>query len=290
MNMGCGLVTDVRLPLARNIAEWEGAMSGMLEEQLDLLFTTQQQRHRRHKAEQAECVRAVREGRACLERMQATFCMEVRPLIEQAVARANRHLAKRSEKCRLAEISGYFTGPLYPGGSACNPLAYELRIDGQEVGETLLVELTHQGMIEAALGPFRPTISEGTARRNFDWAPVPLDRFDASIASDLVLRYITALTARWPVQTRPEQGGRERESRGADRPKQVSACDRTLTPMIPDERPPVDLIAEGMWGIAAGKFRHESWMMLPAQRRAWWRTCAIECVRRWMAEVAGSYY
>ena len=63
MNMGCGLVRDVRLPLARNIAEWEGAMSGMLEEQLDLLFTTQQQRHRQHKAEQAECVMAIREGR-----------------------------------------------------------------------------------------------------------------------------------------------------------------------------------------------------------------------------------
>jgi hypothetical protein len=108
----------------------------------------------------------------------------------------------------LAEISGYFTGPLYPGGTACNPLAYELRVDGQKVGETLLVEMTHQGMIEAALGPFPPTVPEGHPTRvNFGWAPVPLDKFDANIASDRVVRYIAALTARWPVRALGAKAG-----------------------------------------------------------------------------------
>jgi hypothetical protein len=87
-------------------------------------------------------------------------------------------------------------------------LAYELRVDGQKVGETLLVEMTHQGMIEAALGPFPPTVPEGHPTRvNFGWAPVPLDKFDANIASDLVVRYIAALTARWPVRALGAKAG-----------------------------------------------------------------------------------
>ena len=183
-------------------------MSGMLEGQLDLVLATQRQRRRQRKAEQAECETTIHEVRAGLERMQAKFCTEVRPLIEQVVARANRHLGTRSEKCRLAEISGCFTGPLDPGGTACNPLAYDLRVDGQKVGETLLVEMTHQGMIEAALDPFPPTVPEGHSTRvSFGWAPVPLNKFDANIASDLVVRYIAALTARWPVRALGEKAG-----------------------------------------------------------------------------------
>ena len=183
-------------------------MTDMLEDQLDLVLTTQRQRRRQHKAEQAECERTIHEAHTGLERMQAKFRTEVRPLIEQVVARANRHLGTRPERCQLAEISGYFTGPLYPGGTACNPLAYELRVDGQKVGEALLVELTHQGVIEAALGPFPPTVPQGDRTRvNFGWAPVPLDKFDANIASDLVVRYIAALTARWPVRALGEKAG-----------------------------------------------------------------------------------
>jgi hypothetical protein len=243
-------------------------MSDMLEDRLDMVLPMQQRRRRQH----GDCARTDCEAHAGLERIQAKFCTEVRPLIEHVVARVNRHLAKRLEKCRLAEISGYFTGPLYPGGSACNPLAYELRIDGQGVGETLLVELTHQGMIEAALGPFRRTVSEGhTIRRYFGWAPVPLDKFDASIASDLVVRYITVLTARWPGLN---EG-------------MVTTCNmQALAP----PRSSTDLIAEGMWKVGAGKFCHESWIMLPERQKAWWRTCATECVRRWMAEIAGACY
>ena len=109
----------------------------------------------------------------------------------------------------LAEISGYFTGVVYPGGTACNPLAYELRVDDQKVGETLLVEMTHQGVIEAALGPFSPTVPEGQrARMDFGLAPESARRIlNSNIASDLVVRYIAALTARWPVRALRTKAG-----------------------------------------------------------------------------------
>ncbi|HEX3405495.1 MAG TPA: hypothetical protein VHT74_34735 [Acetobacteraceae bacterium] len=100
----------------------------------------------------------------------------------------------------MCEVSGYFTGPLYVGGSACNPIAYELRVNGRELGETLLLELTHDGMVEAFLGPLRPTVPGGhTTRIDFGWRPVPLHGFDAAIASDLVLRYVAAVAAQWPL-------------------------------------------------------------------------------------------
>ena len=94
---------------------------------------------------------AARELHAKREGDQTRFLTMVRPLIEQAVERANRHLSKRPERCEFCEISGQYTGPLYVGGSGCNPIAYQLRADGATVGETLLVELTHDGMIEAWL-------------------------------------------------------------------------------------------------------------------------------------------
>ena len=89
----------------------------------------------------------------------------------------------------LSEVSGYFTGPLFVGGSARNPIAYELRKNGREAGETLIVELTSEGMIAAFLGPFRPTVSEGhTTRLNLGWRPVSLDRASSfGIAQDLEL-------------------------------------------------------------------------------------------------------
>ena len=36
-------------------------------------------------------------------------------------------------------------------------------------------------------------------------------------------------------------------------------------------RPAIDLVAEGLWRIAAGKFCNESWMTLPEEQKAWWR-------------------
>jgi hypothetical protein len=53
-------------------------------------------------------------------------------------------------------------------------------------------------------------------------------------------------------------------------------------------RPPMDCIAEGLWKFAAGQCCHESWLMLPEDQRAWWRSCATECVRRWMTDATGS--
>ena len=182
-------------------------MSDRLEDQLDLALDTHRQRRRQREAEQAQSEKVIRDAHTELEHMHTKFHAEVRSLIEKVVGRANRHLAKRAEKCYLSDISGYFTGPLYVGGSACNPIAYALRIDGREVGETLIVELTHEGMIEAFLGPFCATASDGnTTRLGFGWHPVPLDRFDANIASDLVLRYITAITSRWPLRGTEEPG------------------------------------------------------------------------------------
>jgi hypothetical protein len=175
-------------------------MSGTFEEQLDLALEQRRQRRRQHEAEHAQSDQSIRDVHAELEHKQTMFCTEVRSLIENAVAKANRHLARRPERCQFSEVSGYFTGPWYPGSSACNPIAYELRIDDREVGETLIIELRHDGMVEASLGPFRPHVSEGhTTRSHFGWPSISLDRFDANTADDLVLRYIIAITERWPL-------------------------------------------------------------------------------------------
>ncbi len=175
-------------------------MSGQFEQRLDLALETRQQRLRQKQTEQTAVDMATREAHAGLEYMQLQFCREIRSLIEQAVERANRHLAKRPEKCRLCEVSGYFTGPLFAGGSACNPLAFELRADGGSVGETLMVELTHSGMIEAFLGPLRPGEPQAQAMRlDFGWEPVSLRDFGAENAHDLVLRYVNAVTVHLPL-------------------------------------------------------------------------------------------
>ena len=172
-------------------------MSDTFEHQLDQALGMRWQHHRQEEAKQTRSARAIRDAHAELERKQTVFCTKVRSLIENAVDQANRHLATRPEKCQLHEVSGYLTGPLYPGGSACNPIAFELRVDGREVGETLIVELMHQGTVEASLGPFRPTVPEGhTTRQHYGWPPVSLDRFDARAAHDLVVRFITAITSR----------------------------------------------------------------------------------------------
>jgi len=175
-------------------------MSPSFERQLDLTLDVRQQHRLQRQAERAQAERAIQDSHEALEHRQASFCTHVRTLIHAAVERANRHLGKRAEKCQLCEVSGYFTGPLYVGGSACNPIAYELRVNGRELGETLLLELTHDGMVEAFLGPLRPTVPGGhTMRIDFGWRPVPLHGFDAAIASDLVLRYVAAVAAQWPL-------------------------------------------------------------------------------------------
>jgi hypothetical protein len=53
-------------------------------------------------------------------------------------------------------------------------------------------------------------------------------------------------------------------------------------------RSPIDCVAEGMWRLAAGQYCQESWLMLPEDQRAWWRSCAAERIRRWMMDATGS--
>jgi len=175
-------------------------MSGEFERRLDLALETRLQRLRQKQTEQTAANLASREAHAVLERMRLRFCGQIRSLIEQAVERANRHLAERPEKCRLCEVSGYFTGPYFAGGAACNSLAFELRADGGSIGETLMVELTRCGMIEAFLGPLRPGEPQAYAMRlDFGWQPIPLQDFGAENAHDLVLRYVNAIAVHLPL-------------------------------------------------------------------------------------------
>jgi hypothetical protein len=186
----------------KSVSQEVKPVSQSLEDLLDLTLNTRQQRLLQKAAERAHIKRAIDDAHVDLEHKQTKFSTEVRSLIHQAVEQANRHLAKRPERCEFRDISGYYTGPLYVGGSSCNPIAYELRAHGEKVGETLLIELAHDGMIEGSLGPLPTSVPEAqTARVDFGWCPVSLDVFDATCASDLVVRYIAAITERCPFVT-----------------------------------------------------------------------------------------
>jgi hypothetical protein len=117
--------------------------------------------------------------------------------MQAAAEQANQHLATRSEGCRVCEVSGYFTGSWFPGGCACNPIAYELRVNGQVLGEALVLQLTHDGMIEGHLVPIGPSGSQPEGCRL--WHPIPLYEFAAKDASDILVRYMTAITMRWQL-------------------------------------------------------------------------------------------
>ena len=185
----------------------EVAMAEPLERRLDLTLDTREELRSHHQAELAQRERAIRDSHAELDGRQMRFCTEVRCLMQDIIEQANRHLATRAEKCQFYEVPGYFTGPLYVGGSPCNPLAYELRLDGQEVGETLILELTHDGMIEAFLGPFRPCRREAdTTRIDFGWHRIPLYAFDAGSASELLISYMTTVTMRWQLNREDRDG------------------------------------------------------------------------------------
>jgi hypothetical protein len=68
------------------------------------------------------------------------------------------------------------------------------------MGETLIVELTDDGMIEASLGPYRPTVHGAhTSRVSFGARPIPLYQFDERNASELIIRYLASITARLPA-------------------------------------------------------------------------------------------
>jgi hypothetical protein len=175
-------------------------MSRSLENLLDATLDTRRQRRLQHQAEQIDAQQAINTAHAKIEREQTGFRTVVRSLIQQAAERANRHLVKRPEHCEFCEISGHYTGPLYLGRSICNPIVFELRADGVTVGETLLVELTRDGMIEAWLTQ-SPTsaLAPHVPRIEFGWRPVRLEMFNAGTAANLVVRYVAAITKRWPL-------------------------------------------------------------------------------------------
>ncbi len=170
-------------------------MSDSLEQLLDFALDRREQRRHHHRVELAQREPAIRARQKEFEQRQTRFSTEIRSLMQAAAEQANQHLATRSEGCRLREVSGYFTGPWFPGGSACNPIAYELRVSGEVLGEALVLELTHDGMVEGILAPVGPSGSQLQSSRI--WHPIPLYKFDAKDASDILVRYMTAITTRW---------------------------------------------------------------------------------------------
>ncbi len=48
-------------------------------------------------------------------------------------------------------------------------------------------------------------------------------------------------------------------------------------------RPPEDIAAEGMWRMACGESCPDCWEMLPEDQKEWWRRCATQAVREWLA-------
>jgi hypothetical protein len=172
-------------------------MSHSLEHCLDATLNMRERSRRQHEAELNMNEGAVRGGHAELERRRIRFRTEVQSLIQTAAERANRHLATRPERCEFCDVSEYRISPWYPGGSICNPITYKLWVDGQEVGEALVVELTRDGMIEALLSPSGQQTD--IARISFGWHPVPLFSFDSQKAADVLVQYLAAITERWPL-------------------------------------------------------------------------------------------
>ena len=174
-------------------------MSGSLERLLDITLDMRVLHRRQHEYELAVRDRAARSGHAELQRRQTRFSTEVRSLIQKAVEQANRHLATRPEKCEFREVSKYSIGPWFRGAPLCDPIAYELLLDGQEVDEVLIVELMHDGMVVALLGPLNPSDHPAySANTGFGWHPIPLFSFDCKKAVELLVQYLAAITERWP--------------------------------------------------------------------------------------------
>ena len=59
-----------------------------------------------------------------------------------------------------------------------NPIAFELRLNGEVLGEALVLELSHDGMVEAHLTPVGPSGNRSQSCRL--WHPIPLYKFDAN--------------------------------------------------------------------------------------------------------------
>src|ERR1043166_5694640 len=120
-------------------------MSDSLERLLDFTLNVRDRQRGTHEAEVALKEDAIRGCRAEFERREAKFSNEVRSLVKRAAEKANHHLATRTENCEFCEVTGYPMRPWYPGGPVCVPIVYTLRANGRDVGEALVIELTHHG-------------------------------------------------------------------------------------------------------------------------------------------------
>jgi hypothetical protein len=175
-------------------------MSRSLETMLDATLDMRQQRWLQHQAAQTHAQQVIDAAHAKVEREQTRFHTEVRSLIRQSIERANRHLIKRPEHCEFHDVSGYYAGSVYVCGSTCNPIAYQLHTDGAAVGEALLVELTHEGTVEASLSLLPASGHDAQMPRiELGWHPVRLESFTAATAAHLVVAYVAAITKRWSL-------------------------------------------------------------------------------------------
>lgn len=171
-------------------------MSESLEERLDRTL----RQHRRHwidaGRERDRAQRAIDTQYQEHARRAERFHSVVRAAMDDAVAHANRHFAAAGAACALRDVSGSYTGPLYRSGSVCNPIACEFECDGWTAAETLVVELTPAGRVEAFLAPWRPPVQESdTGRIDLGWRAVLLDAFSAGDAADILVRYVTHVSA-----------------------------------------------------------------------------------------------
>lgn len=175
-------------------------MSGSFERLLDFTLDTRDRRRLRRKAVPGSKERAIQVSYEKFQRRRGRFSTEVRSLIHNAAQHANRHLATRAENCRFCESSGFSISPWYPGKSDCAPIAYDLHVNGHEVGETLVIELSRGGMVEALLWPFCLTGHQNQVTKiDLGWSPVPLCSFDTQKAEELLVLYLTAITQRWAM-------------------------------------------------------------------------------------------
>jgi hypothetical protein len=169
-------------------------MSGPLQERLDRTLTFHRERRL---GDEGTAEKTINDQYLKRKRKAERFCTEVRSVIQEVAASANSYFSKSHAGLELRDVSGYYTGPLYPGGSGCNPVAYELRVDGLEAGGTLIVELAPNGTIEAFLAALRPPGPCDRAEKiDLEWCPVALDGFDADAASDILARFMTAVSSR----------------------------------------------------------------------------------------------
>jgi hypothetical protein len=168
-------------------------MAYSLAERSDSTVDMRRQRALQHDTKPTRGRAAGNDADAELERARMKFCAEVRTLIKDAVEQANEHLAKGPEHDSLCEVSGCYTGPLHVSRSACNPIAYELHGGGRKSAERLLVELTHDGMIDASLVPRPPPPDVPRTHTDLGWQQVPPHMFSATTAADLVAWYLAAV-------------------------------------------------------------------------------------------------